>query len=69
VSIVSVFAVEPGKGHFSEFMDALPLDETVEFDNVVSRKVRHACRRRGFHDRSGMQDWIRYSSTPTLRRS
>lgn len=63
VSIVSVYAVEPGQGHFSEFMDALPTHETIEFDNVVSRKVRHACRRRGFHDRSGMQDWIRYAAS------
>mgnify|MGYP001561039834 CR=1 FL=1 len=62
VSIVSVFAVNPGQGHFSAFLDALPRNETVEFDNVVSRKVRGAVSRRGFVDRSGMDDWIRLAS-------
>lgn len=61
VSIVSVSAKEPGKGHFSSFLNAFPLNETIEFDNVVSGILRGAVERRGFVDHTGREDWIRYA--------
>ena len=61
VSIVSLVSVSPGKGNFSRFLDDLPIDETIEFDNVVEPIVSKALAWRGWQDHTGTNDWIRRS--------
>ena len=48
VCIISLSARTEGQGACRAFLDSLPTDENIEFDNVVSDILAGALTRRGF---------------------
>jgi hypothetical protein len=59
ICIVSIWSVLEGCGHLTQFLNSLPRNLSVEFDNVVSDVLRKALKKRGFVDHTGREDWIR----------
>jgi hypothetical protein len=56
--VVAITSSEPGKGHFSDFLDSLPDDKSVTFHDVTSIVVRDALFRRGFRLEHGFSLYL-----------
>lgn len=60
VCILSVNSAAEGNGYLSSFLNELPLDETIEVDNVINPILAGALARRGFTlTDDGSNAWVR----------